>query len=275
MEKFELINNYINGKLSPEEKTNFEHALRSDENLKNMLDHENLMKEAVSKFRTAQLKARMDRISVGSSLSNSLKVFTALMILVGGTAGTYYFLSTHDTQTATNTGPNLPLLNKPTAIKPNVAEAKAPLKEQTKAVKTEKDRSIKAERPEVGSAEINPSVHQDDIDVAAPSDFNSHESTTPQGDLTSSVKSPKTDVTVEVNDSEELRYKNFNSKLFLMGKFNQKYEIIELKAHQLYLSYDSNFYYLRNNVQKFTTLEKVTEPSLLKTLNEKLRDHSN
>jgi hypothetical protein len=63
--------------------------------------------------------------------------------------------------------------------------------------------------------------------------------------------------------------------LFLIGKFTKKYEIIAVKSDEMYLSYNGNFYYLRNNVETSTKLEKVTNIALLKTLNNQLRNHSN
>lgn len=277
MEKFELINNYINGKLNLEEKKSLEAALSQDENLRNLLEQERLVKEAVTQYRTLQLKARMDAVAVGSSVSNYVKIAASLLILGGVSIGGYYYSTLQNTKSVP--APNLGSLNKP-----SIKEAPEPVvKTQPVAKPTLKAQEVKpkANAPQQTSKhntsnDLNPSVHQDEIDIASPSDFNSHaDKPTENDNIGTPIKSLKTDVAIELNESEDLKYRNFNSKLYLIGKFDKKYEIIELKSNRLYLNYDGVFYHLRNNVQTSTDLERVKDPSLLKTLKEKSASHSN
>lgn len=277
MEKFELINNYINGKLNLDEKESLEAALRQDENLRNLLEQERLVKEAVTQHRTLQLKARMDAVSVGSSVSNYVRIAASLLILGGISAGGYYYYNTLQNNKIEPT-PNLGSLNKPTIKEApeQIAKPQPVAKPMSKSSETKP----KADAPKEAfkhsnSNDLNPSVHQEDIDIASPSDFNSHENKSSDNDnLATPIKTLKTDVAIELNDSEDLKYRNFNSKLYLIGKFDKKYEIIELKSNRLYLNYDGVFYYLRSNVQTSSDLERVKDPILLKTLKDKSVSHS-
>jgi len=280
MEKLDLINSYINGKLSAEEAKSLESALNQDESLRNLLEQETLMKDAVSRYRNIELKARMNNIKITSGVSNYLKIAASLMIMGGVIGGGYYYksISTHDNKDSANTHQsNLSVVNKPTTkdqdTKEVVSETSKKQEVQVHENYADKKMSVKKQGANTNSNISSPSVQ--DIDVASPSDFNDSGNKSINNDNTGSIKSPKTDISIELNNSEELRYKNFNSKLFLIGKFTKKYEIIAVKSDEMYLSYNGNFYYLRNNVEASTKLEKVTNVELLKTLNNQLRNHSN
>lgn len=280
MEKLDLINSYINGKLSAEEAKSLESALNQDESLRNLLEQETLMKDAVSRYRTIELKARMNNIKITSGVSNYLKIAASLMIMGGVIGGGYYYKSINsenNNNLANNQQSNLSVVNKPTIKNQNTKEViSETLKKEevsTHENSADKKMSVKKQNANNNSNISSPSV--EDIDAASPSDFNDSENKSANSDNTGSINGPKTDIAIELNNSEELRYKNFNSKLFLIGKFTKKYEIIAVKSDEMYLSYNGNFYYLRNNVETSTKLEKVTNVALLKTLNNQLRNHSN
>lgn len=280
MEKLDLINSYINGKLSAEEAKSLESALNQDESLRNLLEQETLMKDAVSRYRTIELKARMNNIKITSGVSNYLKIAASLMIMGGVIGGGYYYKSINsenNNNLANNQQSNLSVVNKPTIKNQNTKEViSETLKKEevsTHENSVDKKMSVKKQNANNNSNISSPSV--EDIDAASPSDFNDSENKSANSDNTGSINGPKTDIAIELNNSEELRYKNFNSKLFLIGKFTKKYEIIAVKSDEMYLSYNGNFYYLRNNVETSTKLEKVTNIALLKTLNNQLRNHSN
>jgi len=280
MERLDLINSYINGKLSAEEAKSLESALNQDESLRNLLEQETLMKDAVSRYRTIELKARMNNIKVTSGVSNYLKIAASLMIMGGVISGGYYYksISSHNNNNlANNQQSNLSVENKPTIKDQNTKEViSETLKKEevsTHENSADKKMSVKKQNANTNNSISSPSV--EDIDAASPSDFNDSENKSVNSDNTGSINGPKTDISIELNNSEELRYKNFNSKLFLIGKFTKKYEIIAVKSDEMYLSYNGNFYYLRNNVETSTKLEKVTNIALLKTLNNQLRNHSN
>lgn len=280
MEKLDLINSYINGKLSAEEAKSLESALNQDESLRNLLEQETLMKDAVSRYRTIELKARMNNIKITSGVSNYLKIAASLMIMGGVIGGGYYYKSINsenNNNLANNQQSNLSVVNKPTIKDQNtkevISETLKKEKVSTHENSADKKMSVKKQNANNNSNISSPSV--EDIDAASPSDFNDSENKSANSDNTGSINGPKTDIAIELNNSEELRYKNFNSKLFLIGKFTKKYEIIAVKSDEMYLSYNGNFYYLRNNVETSTKLEKVTNVALLKTLNNQLRNHSN
>lgn len=280
MERLDLINSYINGKLSAEETKNLESALNHDESLRSLLEQETLMKDAVSRYRTIELKARMNNIKVTSGISNYLKIAASLMIMGGVIGGGYYYKSIssqNNSNLANNQQSNLSVVNKPTTNDQNtkevVSETSKKQEVNSRENNADKKMSVKKQGTNANSSISSPSVQ--DIDVASPSDFNDSENKSANNENTGSINSLKTDVAIELNNSDELRYKNFNSKLFLIGKFTKKYEIIAVKSDEMYLSYNGNFYYLRNNVETSTKLEKVTNIGMLKTLNNQLRNHSN
>ncbi len=280
MERLDLINSYINGKLSTEETKNLESALNHDESLRSLLEQETLMKDAVSRYRTIELKARMNNIKVTSGISNYLKIAASLMIMGGVIGGGYYYKSIssqNNSNLANNQQSNLSVVNKPTTNDQNtkevVSETSKKQEVNSRENNADKKMSVKKQGTNANSSISSPSVQ--DIDVASPSDFNDSENKSANNENTGSINSLKTDVAIELNNSDELRYKNFNSKLFLIGKFTKKYEIIAVKSDEMYLSYNGNFYYLRNNVETSTKLDKVTNIGLLKTLNNQLRNHSN
>lgn len=94
----------------------------------------------------------------------------------------------------------------------------------------------------------------------------------PSHDIAASADNTKENLEVENKKSEKYdhHYKYYNSKLFLYGDFgSSRYEILEFndtEGKKLYLYYNDQFYILEDDQFEVTSLEPVTDTTLIRKL---------
>lgn len=267
MERYELLNEYLKGKLDPQKVQELENALLHDEDLKSQLEYESNVNEAVKRFKTAELKARMNNIDVKSGYSNLSKIAASLLFISSVTIGAYYYLKPESVNS--NVVSKQPVQEINTEVK--VLENTKPSDTKTNLVTNEK---VAKSKSNVAIKDNSvPVIKEHSIDDSEPVSFETNDENQISSDNVNDINTVKnTEVSVLRNSSKDLMYKHSNSKLFLIGNFEKKYELIALKSNHLYLKYNNKFYLINENVEVATKLEEVLDSRIVKILNEKSKD---
>lgn len=281
----ELIDAYLRNELSGSELTAFEHKLASDPAFREEIQFEQYVKEGISGYRKAELKARMNAIEIapvgfGGGMGSAVAVKTIGGFLLAGILGTAtYFLMESDGHSANSSieyltgGSDAPeMKNLPEIVVPEMATPSEPVERPVIARPTpEKTIPPVAANPE-NEEEYVPNVNVPDLqDPDIEEALRLSEVEIPEasrGDEVSPSSEP-VDVKTEHRKSEKITYKYFDGKLFLYGDFKERpYEILEINAasgRKLYLYFDAQFYGVEVS-DKVEELPRITDPNLIKDL---------
>jgi hypothetical protein len=278
MEKFELLNNYLNSKLDPEALKKLESALESDSELRNLLEHESAIKTAVSQQRISELKQRMDSVSLKTSSSSYLKLAASVALIGFISFGGYHYYNKNNLKTTTEiknnnfNNDNNSIVEKPT-IRGNSIEEESKKKESLFETKKSSPsaKTEKAKAQNDAGEQSTPVLQEHDLNHDSPSVFNNEENTTNNDNSFESIPSGKLEVIMKSNSSSQLSYKHFNSKLYLEGNFHRKYEVIEIATNEIYLKYNGNYYFIEDGVETLTPLQKISDIEQIKIINNKIK----
>jgi hypothetical protein len=285
MSNTELINAYFDNELNVSEKKMFEDRLARDTNLQQEFKFQEDIIEGIRETRRQSLKARLDKIDVGGGSTGSTWSAGKITGLIGLVAviglGIYYFYPENEpvpveTQEviALDEEQDAPV-TEPSAS--NTMEAE----EETQAVQPEQPATSDAQTTETNETS-QPAVEireEDKNPVVAPSFEDPENKDTnviiPENEITGSAMVTTDNLAVAVNNSNkryDFHYTLDGKQLMLYGDFQTElYQILEFNTPEMkswFLSYGGSFYSLKETEGKVQSLEKVTDPALLKTLKE-------
>lgn len=282
----EKIEAYLLNRLGPDEKVAFEQAMNQNNLLAQEVAVQQETIQAIQQWRKAELKARLDAIEVHSGAwSNTSKVAAAILLLFSLGVGTYFLIP--DTSTVEeNTeeaisiiADDMSVIDAATANETELIET--PVPEPEPAITPLAD-PAKTPDSKAVSEKAAPAISQPVAKVNVPElsdNFDFGE------DLDKQVSLPNPDIAKVVDTKEKLnvdlidqegaiRYKYYNNKLFLYGKFNaEPYEILELNANtgkELFLYFKGAFYQLNADTFDTVLLEPISDHELKQQL-EQLR----
>jgi hypothetical protein len=272
---FQALNDFLDNKLSAEERKAFEDKLNQDSELKNELDLQQSIREGIKQARIAELKGMLNNIPVASiPTSNTgylLKIgMWAAVTGIVATATYFYFSEKTDSS--------------PAQEQPEVAL------EENKPVQEIYDNSIEANSQDETNIEVKKPIEERKSikPSTAPVKRKSLEVYDPSADSKESVENfeleslnviSKAFVTSSIEVETNATSKNYNfhymfkeSKLLLFGTFDKNfYEILEFISSDkktVVLYYKSNYYLLDINKSEPTQLSPIKNKALLKKLKE-------
>lgn len=276
---------YFSGTMSETDRILFEGRVESNPELKSEFDRQNDIVEGLKAHRRAELKTRLNNISVeptligtlmqGSVMKSLTYGLTAVMVATGGyffynkEASIQYHIEALDAK-------NEYALN--SALSPNFHnqldyrfEGNLQMLDYVEATPVMKKRSIVEETPKQSIAfevpEVTP-THEDAFDGMAV-DFAAMD----RIDQVSGI-SEVDKVNIQTINSRKynFHYRLEDNRLFLYGKFNESpYEIIEIStpgSKKLFFYYHGDFYQLRKNASSITPLSKIENRELIHELDE-------
>jgi hypothetical protein len=281
MTNFELIDDYLTNRLAESEKVAFEQQVASDPSLKADVELQKNILEGIKSVRAAELKAMLNNVPIGTSVSTSfsaLKIAAGIIgagILIGSIY--YYYQPKGLTE-----GPNLS-----TSIQDSLqgndsvesSEKLIPVEEPTnknnnQPVVTEstKEKGTELKKERKKSAAVN----QPKIDVVDPTDEMSTEENQNEIVISENPKSSVRQSHIQVETDSSSKKYNFhyqfnNGKLQLFGPFDKSlYEILEINgdSHAVFLFYRENYYLLDEKQSEITKLSLIKDSELLKKLKE-------
>ncbi|MDN5214232.1 hypothetical protein QQ020_19295 [Fulvivirgaceae bacterium BMA12] len=297
---FDLIDSYLNGKMTSHEAIEFENQLQKDPLLESKFQLQKDIVDSIRNFRKAELKATLNAVEVGVGGSFTiLKVAAGLGVMALLGIGIYYFTGNTENSdlpeisnneiSENNQGTvekeNTPIADtkheKDIAIKgadkqiTNVTEKKEksePVAAETKATEN-KDINDKSSNIQEVKKPVQPEIKLPEV----VEDFDKEEGQisenikVPENKLNQVTETylPKTEVVEMDHRKYAFHYQFYNNKLYLYGKFDNKYEILELNTPtgiSIYMFYKENFYELEQNQEKITPLSAIEDGTLIRDL---------
>lgn len=276
----ENIESFVENNLSASERASFESAMAKDPLLKNEIELQNTIIDALKQQRKAELKSRLNNIEVSLSPSYSAIKIAASVIASGIIAYGIYTFVNNDPSVATNTQTKeiKPQIAEKTSVEssqPNVStgiEDSDPINNKVNSPSQEVTNTSTQKAIHTPTEVVSPSVHSPEMTEIENDQFQKEEKITlPDGKIAQTTET-KNGIDVSVNSStkNQFHYQFYNNKLFLFGDFNANtYEILELntyKGKQVYFYYNKSYYLLKSNQSKTTPLQKITDKKVLAEL---------
>lgn len=275
--------------MSGGEKNLFESAMMQDPLLRSEVALQKDVVTALSDFRKAELKARLNKIDVGAAnnsfINGKIAAGICLLALLG--AGTFYVFSSENeevqqiTVVKENTAIQKPepeiqkgqeiVLDEPVqseSIKSVDLKQSAKQSFSVKPIDAKEEKEKEEEVVEVTPEVVLPRV----LPVSNDAGDLSGTVNVPKGDVTTSTSttSSKPAVYCEKGNRKDFHYKYFNNKLYLYGDFNEDLvEFLELnsnKSKNVYLHYNKNYYLLNQNQIERAPLLKINDIEVIKQL---------
>ena len=275
MAYFEQIEAYIADKLAPAERAAFEEQLKNDSTLKQEVDLQKDIINAIKTSRHAQLKSNLSQVAVGSAASSASPwwIAAASSALIAGAIGLYMMNSN-------TTAPQVPIIAKTNTVETvipseNISDGKlteakeslpivsAPEKTGENFAKEKKGIKTVATAKEPISEAQSPDVDMPDADITSSEIGNN----TPIIKRDAVVPSNQTLVEINDTDKSKFHYQSSNGKLTLYGNFKTSpYELIEIHSSTgdaVYLKFEKQYYSILNNQKQMRKLTAIHDKALL------------
>lgn len=265
--QIEQIERYHAGQMNGEEVTAFEKQLASDPDLKMESDFQSDIISGLKEYRKTQLKARLDAVNIGTTVSwvgfvqqsTLIKSFGGIILASFIGAGIYLYGEKEETVES----PTIARIDSPIAapsseyiwdlgeissLKPNreadeVRKLTRSIAKNTKKIVAKKE--IVPVKEEL--KEFNPSFQAPDVEnIEEEKQFKSAGLDELPENNVSNVADEPIDVTTELSKGNSIKYKYYDGKLFLKGDFDKAlYEILEInngKGRNIYVCYLDKYY---------------------------------
>lgn len=273
---------YFSGSMSETDRILFEGRVESDPMLKAEFTKQNDIVEGLKAHRTAELKTRLNNISVeptligtlmqGSMMKSLTYGVTAVLVATGSyffynkEAAVQYHIETLEAKAEYALESNLGLANFDQLD--YRFEGNLQVLDFVEASPVLKKRDlIKDSAPQTNSIafevpEVNPS-HEDSFDGMA-TDINALDRIEQVYGIS---EMDKVNIQTIISRKYNFHYRLEDNRLFLYGKFSESpYEIIEISAagnKKLFFYYHGDFYRLRKNASSITPLSKIENRELI------------
>lgn len=286
MKNSELINAYFDGELSEIEKESFIKNLDQDPILKQEFNLQSQIIEGIKSTRKAELIARLDAVSIGTS-GTTQHLNWGKMSVIGGVVllGILTYYNLQNTQTET------------TQVAPKEVSESIDSLIPSESVLSEVDvnkyenESVSADDQKVSKpavkAQEKVAIQKPDInkpELVEPLEIESDEESEliPESGFADESPIKLSNIDIEVDNSKKrysFHYQIKEGKLFLFGDFDKGlYEILEFNSSEgkiLYLYYKQSYYDLKQSASEITALKEISEPALINKLENVRKDIKN
>ncbi len=280
MSNRDLINAYFDGEMNEAEMQDFLDKVEGSSELKQEFTLQEDIINGIKSVRKAELKARLDNISVGGGISNGAllgKVAAIGSIVILG-ALTYWYNSADEVTVAESIQPKEVNDKVEDLIPVEIDEQERsdePVSEEIVMEAVEEteisERSSDIEQqPVVSAPSINKPEAVDPLEI-----IDEEEELLPDDGMTTNSTATSTSLEVEIDDSKKrysFHYQMKEGRLFLFGTFDKGlYEILEFNSPEgkvLFLYYKDKYYGINKNQHEVSALQEVREVTLLKKLDE-------
>ncbi len=289
-----LIEDYLKGNLSEQDKAAFEKQLNVDSSLRSEFEIQKDIVSAIRNARKAEIKFSLASVHVPwyYMISTGWKIAATVSLITVAGAGTFYAYHHHakpeNKQTVITTEPGNSGNKVPESIVPVEPEKNKSAAPDTVNVKNRendagrlRNKTVTAIQPSENKKKENTEVVPPQVNVPQP-EMDQSAGDNSENDLSVNVPDelnpslPKTeDKVLSVNTVKTKDY-HFNysfseGKLKLYGDFSgNPYKILEINSttgKKYFLLYNENYYYLNQNTGEIKALEKVTDQGLIDELN--------
>ncbi|MEM6840930.1 MAG: hypothetical protein AAF632_01785 [Bacteroidota bacterium] len=279
----EKVDLYLKGKLSGSDRVAFEEQVRQDPLLQNEVKLQQEVFQAIGEARRANIKARLDQVSVEQSpwaIGSPFKIAAVVSALVVTSVGAYFALSPSENEILTQvdiTSSEQPILKgqptqapQPVVVSEEIPDAVIIAPEESTLVAVADTRPVVPQISSPKSPTIRrPTVMEDFSEEAVKLDYSDF--TVPQKQAMQTNTIGESDISVErvLDKVYPFHYQFYDDKLFLHGDFEQApYKIIALNienGRSLFLEYTDNYYLLQEK-KEVSPLILIQDTTLLKEL---------
>lgn len=277
MKNNELINAYFDGELSEIEKESFIKQLDSDPNLKNEFDFQSQVIEGIKSARKAELKARLDAVSIGTSGTSGSSSWLKIAAIGGiATIGALTYYSFNDSaQETIQVAPKqieepidkliVEEINENNEFDNQASNSSEPIitSDESKSVINSKNQ-VKVHKPDINKPDL---VEPLEIETSEDAEL------LPESGFAEEAPARLSNIAIEVDNSKKryaFHYQIKDGKLYLFGDFDKGlYEILEFNSSEgkiLYLYYKQAYYDLKESATDITALKEISEPALINNL---------
>ncbi len=269
MKNLEKVEAYFNNELSGSEKTDFLNEVESNTELKQEYNFQKEVVEGIKEARKAELKAMLDNVPIATTstaTSGLLKIIAggAATILLG-TAVWYYVNSEAVVEKAPENEAAIAItenLENATQLETKEAVSQPIEKQAPKKLITVETREHKVKNPQVITPNLPTS--EDGIEAQA---MTEEDLGIPEAIGNTSINiSSKVNVEIKLKKKYNFHYQYSNKGIILYGNFEEDlFEILELNKEdgtELYLYYESNYYYVKDKSGEIIPLKPVIDKNL-------------
>jgi hypothetical protein len=276
--QLELIERYLEQKMSEAEMVKFENALLHDPLLKNEFELQRDIIDSIKSYRKAEIKARLESIKINPAphFATYMKIAASVTLTSFLIWGAYTYFNVDDKEIITKVEipatpeslyfepvPDMPLAQHfEPAGADIVAETPKPARRERVAAR----REIKL--PEVRLPDVMANF-EDTSPLVRDEAFPKPSTGFPNTD--EKALAPEIMVKDLPGKKSQFFYQNYDGKLYLYGNFSASpYELIELNTEtgrRLFLKYDSSYFDIKPNQKDVVPLESIQDTSLILELN--------
>lgn len=271
MSQFELVDDYLTNRLDDGARKAFDQRMHADPQLRSEVELQQGIIEGVKTARAAELKAMLNNVPIGGSVTSAVTGKVILATISAGIIGTaLYFGLSHNQEEPTPVEEvtiEETIAPEPENIEVITETAEESLKEITKQEKTQtpkKKSDLKTTSPKFDVMDLSQEMKDSMEETATPKSIN-------KPVVSSSSIEVDTDNTSKVYT---FHYQFKNDKLLLYGPFDSSlYEILEINggSHTVFLYYRNSYYHLDELETDITPLIMIRDFELLDKL-EKFRN---
>lgn len=268
---FELLDDYLSNRLSPQERESFENKLEADLELKQEYQFQQGLVEGVRSKRVAELKTMLNNIPASAIPGDQTALYTKLIggVVITGLVitGMYFYFSEEKPEEVipediTEISGMPESSNEPAAVQPQETETA-----DKSGVTNEPTISAPAKENTSKPADKSPGVSNETLNATRKRE---HELIKV---VSSTFVTSSTEVVTESQSGNfNFHYAFKNKKLVLYGSFeSNQYQILEFitaDEHVFFLSYKSNYYLLDEKKDTPAPLQPISDPQLQKRLRE-------
>lgn len=293
-----LVSRYLENEMSDLERLEFENRLINEPGLKEEYTFQKDVINGIKDHRRLSLKNRLDQIDTPGTTNLFNLRNTAIVTGVAAAVGIALFwgadqlatekpdspvniTASNNTEIYISKQEEIPVVPDARFESAKENEAKTAESSSLPAVKTNKtdvsekpEETTLARKPEIVKPEIMEETADNipDIETEDPGDIN-------QPDIEENVSRTELEVEMLKGNKKSIQYKFYNSKLYLIGDFDESpYEIIEYNSASVdeplyYLYYNGKFYFLNSGQYKETPLVEIENEALIRELRALQRDN--
>lgn len=269
----ELLDDYLAGKLTGQDKAAFEETLKADQELQQELRFQQDLIEGIRQARITELKTMLNNIPVApgnvGTVSTATKIISSLVVVGIVTTAVYLYVDKKET-TQDKTGTEVPTSETVIPVEPErKEESNSVVSDNRNPVSGQSE--IKAEKP---ANEPKPAV-QPKLDVYTPETEEDQIQAAREHAQLEIISKAFITSSIEVETDSGSRKYNFHymfkeNKLVLFGSFeNNLYEILEFIAgdqRTVFLYYNNEYYLLDLTRTAPTLLIPIKDKALLAKL---------
>ncbi len=278
MNNFELIDDYLTNRLGDAEKVAFEMQLASDPTLKADVELQKQILEGVKRMRAAELKAMLQKVSVGGSATFNMPMLRMAAGVIGAglliAALSFYFRNGNEAPNMSTSIEDSIHKVDPKDFEPleePTASTKPVEKKEEKAIEQVESKSDNTKKEIVKPTEqVKPKIEA--VDPSNEMIDNSEKGSIGKETSKSAITASHIAVDVDSSSKKYTFHYQFNKgKLMLYGSFDKTlYEILEINGenHSVFMFYRDNYYLLNEKQSSITTLEPIKDKALIARLSE-------